>query len=338
MNKIIVYALLGIFAFVLFSNVAVSTLWAPEANEISFQVNHTDRIIIGTVKELHPSFEYTDVVISVDEWLKNPLPKTEITVRTEQGANAFTAGAAKFSLGEKVLLMLKDVDAEKGTFSMPFMELGKRPVSDRDAVVKETDSVEQAFLGLNTNSELLPDFGHEVFEKMKNDSKILTTYGNIPTIKIETQKREWLEKLDEIRIGVREDMLPYVYPNGSVISYGYTWEGYFDVGFYKNATVNASLVNEIYGIIDKEAKEVSIQEVPVAFSLGDMPQLDLLVLNNSNKDMSKPENSTITPSVNKNTPPIGEARGKAVPGFEAILALGILSFTIYMMKRKNERG
>jgi hypothetical protein len=63
MNKIIVYALLGIFAFVLFSNVAVSTSWDPEAREIPFQVNHTDRIIIGTVRELRPSFEYTDVKI-----------------------------------------------------------------------------------------------------------------------------------------------------------------------------------------------------------------------------------------------------------------------------------
>jgi hypothetical protein len=137
------------------------------------------------------------------------------------------------------------------------------------------DSVERASLGLNAtevHSELyLPNFGPEVFEKMKNDSKVLATYGKIPTIKIEAQKREWLEKLDEIRIGIGDEMLPYFYPNGSVISYGYTWEGYFDVGFYKNATVNASLVNEIYGVIDKEAKAKNIQEVPVVFSLEDMP-------------------------------------------------------------------
>ncbi len=203
------------------------------------------------------------------------------------------------------------------------------------------DSVERALLGLNAtepHSELyLPDFGPEVFEKMKNDSKILATYGKIPTIKIYTQKQKWLEKLDEIRIAVGDEMLPYVYPNGSVISYGYTWEGFFYVGFYKSATVNASIVNEIYGIIDKEAKVKSIQEVPVVFSLEDMPRLDALVRNNSNKDIPKHENSTITPSANKDTPPIGDAPGKSVSGFEAILALGILSFTIYM-KRKNEHG
>lgn len=137
MDKIATYALLGMFALGLFSTTAVSTSWDPVAREIPYQVNHSDRIVIGTVKELRPSFEYTDVVISVDEWLKNPLPRNEITVRTERGTNAFTVGAANFSVGEKALLMLRDIDAGKGKFSMPFMELGKRPVSDRDEVVKE---------------------------------------------------------------------------------------------------------------------------------------------------------------------------------------------------------
>lgn len=134
MNKLAVYVLLGIFAFVLVSNSAVSTLWDPEAREIPFQVNNSDRIIIGTVKELRPSFEYTDVIISVDEWLKNPLPRNEITVRTERGTVALTVGAANFSVGEKVLLMLNDDNIEKGRFKMAFMELGKHPVSDRDGV------------------------------------------------------------------------------------------------------------------------------------------------------------------------------------------------------------
>lgn len=144
MNKISAYILLGILALVLFSNAAVSTLWDPVAQEIPYQVNHSDRIITGTVKELRPGFEYTDVVISMDEWLKNPLPRDEITVRTERGTVAIIIGAANFSVGEKALLMLKDVDAEKGSFSMPFMELGKRPVSDRDAVIKAITEQEKA--------------------------------------------------------------------------------------------------------------------------------------------------------------------------------------------------
>ncbi len=136
MNKMEVYALFGIFAFILFSNVTASASWTVEAGEIPYQANHSDRIVIGTVKSASSSFDYTDVIISVDEWLKNPLPRNEITVRTEQGTNAFTVGAAKFIVGEKAILMLKDEDVEKGRFRMAFMELGKHPASDRDAVVK----------------------------------------------------------------------------------------------------------------------------------------------------------------------------------------------------------
>ncbi len=137
MNKIAVYVLLVVFALVLFSNVAVSTSWDSVAIEIPYQVNHSDRIVIGTVKSASSSFDYTDVVIGVDEWLKNPLPRNEITVRTEWGTNAFTAGAAKFSVGEKAILMLKDEGIEKGRFRILNMELGKHNISDRDVVVKE---------------------------------------------------------------------------------------------------------------------------------------------------------------------------------------------------------
>lgn len=154
MNKIIVYILLGIFALSLSSNVAVSTSWTKEAGELPFQVNQSDRIVIGTVKSINPGFAFTDVTISVDEWLKNPLSRDEITVRTEQGTNAFTAGAANFSLGEKALLMLKDEDAEKGRFRMLNMELGKHNISDRDAVIKEI-----ANLSGSTKSVIRPPGG-----------------------------------------------------------------------------------------------------------------------------------------------------------------------------------
>ncbi len=164
------------------------------------------------------------------------------------------------------------------------------------------DSVERALLGLNAtepHNESLPDFDPEVFEKMKQDPNVIETRGKIPRYATDAERRSWLDKLDKIRIGVEDEMLPYDYPNGSVISYGFDWEGYFYVGLYRNATVNASLVNEIYGVIDREAKAIGVQEVPVAFSLDDMPQLDSLVLNNSNKNTFMSENST--PSTNKAT-------------------------------------
>ncbi len=139
MNKLAIYILIGIFAFVLLSNTAVSTIWAPEASEIPFQVNHSDRIVIGTVKELRSSFDFIDVLIRVDEWLKNPLPKEEIIVRI--GRPNIGPPGVNFSVGEKSLLMLEDADAEKGMFKLLNLDLGKHPVSDRAEVIVIIDKL-----------------------------------------------------------------------------------------------------------------------------------------------------------------------------------------------------
>lgn len=167
MNKPVVCALVRIIAITLFSNATVSASWSVEAGELPFQVNHSDRIVTGTVDTISPGFDYTDVVINVDEWLNNPLPGNKITIRTERGTNAFTAGAAKFSVGEKVLLMLNDDDVEKGRFKMAFMELGKHPVSDRDAAIKAITEQEKAkAVGIARNAP-------KVKESLPADAKVI---------------------------------------------------------------------------------------------------------------------------------------------------------------------
>lgn len=147
-KKIAVYVLLGIFVVGIFSNIG-SALVTAEAegtpaqltqsqaisrlgpHSIYNQVYFADRIVIGTVKELRPSSEFTNVLINVDEWLKNPLPKDEITVR--MGRPNTEPPAANFTVGEKVLLML-DGEVEKGIFTLLYWDLGKHPISDRDEV------------------------------------------------------------------------------------------------------------------------------------------------------------------------------------------------------------
>ncbi|NYT19859.1 MAG: hypothetical protein GKC08_06185 [Methanosarcinales archaeon] len=92
----------------------------------------SDVIIIGTVKEVLPSewntgdgerptddiYElewydiYTDVVITVDEYLKNPLPEKEVIVRTLGGEKDIISidveDEPSFTPGEKVFLYLKN--------------------------------------------------------------------------------------------------------------------------------------------------------------------------------------------------------------------------------------
>ena len=98
--------------------------------------NYSDTIVIGTVKEILPpkwntvdgkqpnkplteidhlnDTIYTDIVISVDEYLKNPLSSNEVIVRSIGGTTgniSMTSDAEpSFKTGEKVLLYLSKDD------------------------------------------------------------------------------------------------------------------------------------------------------------------------------------------------------------------------------------
>ena len=93
--------------------------------------NRSDVILIGTVKEILPckwntvdgerptddiydlgrnDLIYTDVVVSVDQYLKNPLSEKEVIVRTQGGDDGYVIMDVEddpsFASGEKVLLYL----------------------------------------------------------------------------------------------------------------------------------------------------------------------------------------------------------------------------------------
>ena len=67
-------------------NLAAAMLDA-EAAEIPYQINNSDRIVIGTVSKMIDIRSYTIYTITVKEWLYNPLPAKTIKVRTEIGTN-----------------------------------------------------------------------------------------------------------------------------------------------------------------------------------------------------------------------------------------------------------
>ncbi len=108
-----------------------------ESAEIPYQVNHSDRIAIGTVSDIEEHYDYTIFTITVEEWLYSPLPAKTIKVRTETGKYVWTEDQPEFEENEEVLLMLKDIDLEDRLFKVSVYFPGKRPVSDRGAVIEE---------------------------------------------------------------------------------------------------------------------------------------------------------------------------------------------------------
>ena len=132
--------LLAMLLILTSANAAVAIL-VEDAGEISYQVPRADRIVVGTVTDIRSFYNYRVVTIEVDEWLDSPLPAKAITVRTEGGTNSWVEDEASFALNETAILMLEDVDASENRFRMVCGEVGKHPISDRDAVLTEISNL-----------------------------------------------------------------------------------------------------------------------------------------------------------------------------------------------------
>jgi hypothetical protein len=118
----------------------------------------------------------------------------------------------------------------------------------------------------------LPNFGPHVFDELKKNPSILATKGVIPQCATQAERMNWLGKLDDIRVMVRDDLSPYAYPKGPVLGHGFGENGTFEVYLYKDMNVSDSQINEIYNVINKTGNKMNIQNVPVVFLKRDFVQ------------------------------------------------------------------
>jgi hypothetical protein len=326
--------------FLLTASLAAA-LFTTEAGEIPYQINNSDHIVIGTVSNIEAQDNTANNTITVDEWLYNPLPNNSIIVRTTSWAED-----ARFSKNESVLLMLNDKNPiptsnenpEKGVFYMDFGELGKHPVSDRDAVIKElktlgkwkgedqignkTNDIEpkpgtsangsqdtpskSAILDINDpNLQRVPlDFDPQTFKNLKNNPDFLATRGQMPQFFTQAERENWLGKLDYIRELADNDLSPYAYPKGPVLGHGDGENGCIEVYLYKGMNVTDNQIDEIYNVINKIGNKLNIQDVPVVFFKSDFVQDAILtkdsgaIKEKSNLSTSKANNGELDYSNN----------------------------------------
>ena len=163
----------------------------------------------------------------------------------------------------------------------------------------------------STNKDWPSESEQKAYEETKEGGeykpKIIATYGKLPPLETEEQKQKWYNNLSDIKEGIRDKMYPYIYPNGTSVGYGYNYKGYMEVTFEENLTIEKTLMDEIYAIIDKEAKKRGIQEVPVEFTLGSLPQLDLI--------STQTGETTTTPRINKTAQRDESSPEKSTPDF-----------------------
>lgn len=136
MKQLSLFSIFTFFLLLLAPNLAVAML-STESTEIPYQINNSDRIVIGTVSKIDVCDYYTNNTITVKEWLLNPLPEKTIIVRTNIGTRMWTEDEAEFTQNESVLLMLNDQRPDEGVFRISVGFPGKHPESDRNIVINE---------------------------------------------------------------------------------------------------------------------------------------------------------------------------------------------------------
>lgn len=173
---------------------------------------YSDTIVIGTVKEMLPpkwntangkqpnksitelgseNVIYTDIIIDVDEYLKNPLSSKELIVRIIGGSignvNMTTDAEPKFSNGEKVLLYLKK-DASPYTKNIgpehfivtnfyqakfTLTESGRAVRPDENITLEELlNTINKTDDKITKNTAILNNTGFSVKQKETSDSTL----------------------------------------------------------------------------------------------------------------------------------------------------------------------
>jgi hypothetical protein len=339
-------------------NLAAAVL-IQEAFEIPYQINNSDRIVIGTVSGITIYSDYTIATITVDEWLYNPQSAKTIEVRTETGTNTWTEDQPIFTPNEPVLLMLSDRDSlfdedlDKQLFTVSVWFAGEHPVSARNAVIESlkaqgkwkgdiqtvnktnetgikdgitNNSSNNSENADNTPQSLPLNFSSETLDKLKNDPDFIAAYGSIPAFGTSEERQQWLDKLDEVYQGVISEMSKYEYPNGPVISFGYTIDGVIQVGV--NQTVEKPFMDEVYKVFDSKASLIGIKEVPVVFVHQDLAVPTLKPVNKKTANLpTSGDKNPVNSRGNKSS------KINSTPGFELLGSLTCL-YVVWMLRKK----
>lgn len=103
---------------------------------------------------------------------------------------------------------------------------------------------------------------------------VIAIYGTEREFDTEDERQNWLVEVDKVGSRMSVDLQEYMYPDGSVIMYGYGSDGLF-VSFLEGSEVNESLMNEIYDKIDQRAVQNGIEDIPVEFEFESIPKEDI---------------------------------------------------------------
>ncbi|WP_440946134.1 hypothetical protein ACSAZL_18990 [Methanosarcina sp. T3] len=179
----------------------------------------------------------------------------------------------------------------------------------------------------------LPDYGPQIFEEVKYGPGFIATRGTMPVITDASEKVEWEETAGNCIHSFRDELDPYMLGNGGpLVAYGYDYRGYIFVEFDKNSlkSVNDSMIDEIYLIIEDHCEQEGVSEAPVVFEWGEVPIEDEELLP---EDEIPGVNESDGTSLSANEEKInGTEATNQTPGFTSIMLVLSLLFLVKTRK------
>ena len=142
------------------------------------------------------------------------------------------------------------------------------------AGAESTDSTQDE---LTEDEYYFPDYGTNTFETLKVESNVVETRGDVPEIKEDKEKIEWLNTLKDCIHISESELHPYMKEyGGPLVGFGTNYGGYlfveFDPELDKN--IDADTTEKFYNIINSHATKEGISDIPVVFRIGEKEVLE----------------------------------------------------------------
>ncbi|SFM32918.1 hypothetical protein [Methanolobus profundi] len=189
----------------------------------------------------------------------------------------------------------------------------------------------------------IPDYGQYILNDLENDSSVIAVMGEIPEIKQDEKKEEWLQQLDRcINQSSNKLHLQMKENGGLLLGYGYHIYGYIviDIDSDQKERVDDDVINDLYMMVNTNWINQSVSNVPVVFrwsiTKNDDAIDDSIELNPADSGMMVEEEINQTNNTNllggdentTNETEIDDISSKTTPGFTSlalILCFAILS-------------
>ncbi|WP_319507966.1 cohesin domain-containing protein [uncultured Methanolobus sp.] len=201
------------------------------------------------------------------------------------------------------------------------MDIGNVPVEFGEGTISEvSEQLQELIQRVQAMNEM------ELEDIMNNESSlydpiVVATAGTLPQINTEKECWQWyFQDSYAISLNMSDEIDDYL-QNGVLLSTGLSPDGYFEVKINEDTDANKkSLITDIYEVMNREATNVGVSEVPVVFKLGSPDEIEDGLMSTQEEASDEAQDTG------------NEA--KATPGFGYLP--GIVSLTLaYFMRSKT---